>query len=380
MTLAADELNVTHSAVSRQIQHLEDVLGVPLFEGPKNKLRLTEAGSTLLSGLVSAFDQIDMSVRSVADTEDGSLDVSCPGTFTMRWLIPRLYRFQAEYPNIEVRLTASSRPVDFTRDGFDVAIRVGTAPWPQGAEVIALFPEQTGPVLSPSLEKTVAENFAGVPQLHTRTRLRAWGDWLSRSGAAGRDRNARGIRAFLFHAGGCERGPRCLRRAVALCDRRHPLRPPHRPTGFHRQRPSLRGAAARPAESKIGVVLRMAAEGSAGLLGLAPGPDGLERFSLLRNRRTAPSLCFFAIPDGKPLRTFPGIALDAAIVSQAYIVFSRPLYVPHLCPRIRSTKEKTAAIKIGAALMDEALRCAISDADEFGEIGEVDDDIPSTRC
>lgn len=183
MTLAADELNVTHSAVSRQIQHLEDVLGVPLFEGPKNRLRLTEAGSTLLSGLTTAFDQIDMSVRSVADAEDGSLDVSCPGTFTMRWLIPRLYRFQAEYPNIEVRLTASSRPVDFTRDGFDVAIRVGAAPWPEGAEVIALFPEQTGPVLSPSLAKTVAENFAGVSQLHTRTRLRAWGDWLSRSGA-----------------------------------------------------------------------------------------------------------------------------------------------------------------------------------------------------
>lgn len=183
MTLAANELNVTHSAVSRQIQHLEDVLGVPLFEGPKNRLRLTDAGSTLLSGLTSAFDQIDMSVRSVADAEDGSLDVSCPGTFTMRWLIPRLYRFQAEYPNIEVRLTASSRPVDFTRDGFDVAIRVGAAPWPEGAEVIALFPEQTGPVLSPSLAKTVAENFAGVSQLHTRTRLRAWGDWLSRSGA-----------------------------------------------------------------------------------------------------------------------------------------------------------------------------------------------------
>lgn len=182
MTLAADELNVTHSAVSRQIQHLEDVLGVPLFEGPKNRLRLTEAGSTLLSGLSSAFDQIDMSVRSVADAEDGSLDVSCPGTFTMRWLIPRLYRFQAEYPNIEVRLTASSRPVDFTRDGFDVAIRVGTAPWPEGAEVIALFPEQTGPVLAPSLAKAVVENFAGIPQLHTRTRLRAWGDWLSRSG------------------------------------------------------------------------------------------------------------------------------------------------------------------------------------------------------
>jgi DNA-binding transcriptional LysR family regulator len=72
--------------------------------------------------------------------------------------------------------------VDFARDGFDVAIRVGTAPWPEGAEVIALFPEQTGPVLAPSLAETVATHFAGMPVLHTRTRLRAWGDWLARSG------------------------------------------------------------------------------------------------------------------------------------------------------------------------------------------------------
>lgn len=182
MTLAAEELNVTHSAVSRQIQHLENVLGIPLFEGPKNRLRLTEGGATLLSGLTAAFDQMDMSVRSVADTEDGPLDVSCPGTFTMRWLIPRLYRFQAEYPDIEVRLSASSKPVDFSRDGFDVAIRVGTAPWPDGADVIPLFPEQTGPVLAPSLFAGSTQDLDGFPQLHTRTRLRAWGDWLARSG------------------------------------------------------------------------------------------------------------------------------------------------------------------------------------------------------
>ena len=184
MTLAADELNVTHSAVSRQIQLIEDVLGVPLFEGPKNRLRLTEAGTSLLSGLTSAFDQIDMAVRSVADTEDGALDVSCPGTFTMRWLIPRLYKFQAEYPDIDVRLTASSKPVDFARDGFDVAIRVGTPPWPQGADVIPLFPEQTGPVLASALAESSAGDFSGLPILHTRTRLRAWGDWLARSGTA----------------------------------------------------------------------------------------------------------------------------------------------------------------------------------------------------
>ena len=182
MTRAAEELNVTHSAVSRQIQHLEQVLGVPLFEGPKNRLRLTDAGTTLLAGLVKAFDQIDMSVRSVADTEQGPLDVSCPGTFTMRWLIPRLYRFQAEFPEIEVRLTASSRPVDFSRDGFDVAIRVGAPPWPKGADVIGLFPEQTGPVLAPPLAAASPSVLEGVTQLHTRTRLRAWDDWHACSG------------------------------------------------------------------------------------------------------------------------------------------------------------------------------------------------------
>jgi LysR family glycine cleavage system transcriptional activator len=182
MTLAAEELNVTHSAISRQVQHLEDILGTALFEGPKNRLRLTDAGTRLLSGLVSAFDQIDSSVRSVADTEDGALDVSCPGTFTMRWLIPRLYRFKAEYPDIDVRLTASSRAVDFSRDGFDVAIRVGTAPWPPGADVIPLFPEQTGPVLASALAQIAASDFSGLPLLHTRTRLQAWGDWLARSG------------------------------------------------------------------------------------------------------------------------------------------------------------------------------------------------------
>ncbi|MBN8938974.1 MAG: LysR family transcriptional regulator [Rhizobiales bacterium] len=182
MTLAAEELHVTHSAISRQVQHLQEVLGVALFEGPKNALRLTEAGRRLLPGLVSAFDQMDMAVRLVADTEDGPLDVSCPGTFTMRWLIPRLYRFQAAHPGIEVRLTASAGPVDFGRDGFDVAIRAGAGPWPGGAEVFHLFAEQIGPVLAPSLMRPARPHLAGVTLLHARTRPRSWPDWCARSG------------------------------------------------------------------------------------------------------------------------------------------------------------------------------------------------------
>lgn len=182
MARAAEELNVTHSAISRQVQQLEDLLGVALFEGPKNALRLTDAGRTLLSGLTSAFDQIDMSVRMVADSEDGPLDVSCLGTLTMRWLIPRLHRFQEVHSSIEVRLTASDNPVDFERDGFDVAIRVGRDPWPDGCALMPLFGEQVGLVVAPALWEQAGENPANIPALHTKTRLFAWTAWLERSG------------------------------------------------------------------------------------------------------------------------------------------------------------------------------------------------------
>jgi DNA-binding transcriptional LysR family regulator len=142
-------------------------------------LRLTEAGRTLLPGLTAALDQIDTAVRLVADTEEGPLDVSCLGTFTMRWLIPRLYRFQAANPGIEVRLTSSYRPVDFGRDGFDVAIRVGSGPWPEDAEIVSLFRERVGPVLPPQLAQAAAQDFAGLPILHTRTRPHAWSQWCA---------------------------------------------------------------------------------------------------------------------------------------------------------------------------------------------------------
>lgn len=198
MTLAAEELNVTHSAISRQVQHLEDVLGVALFEGPKNRMALTEAGAQLLAGLSTAFNQIDLSVRAIADTEDGPLDVSCPGTFTMRWLIPRLYRFRDAHPEIEVRLSASSRAVDFSRDGFDVAIRAGAGPWPEDAERHDLFAEKTGPVAAPSLAGKVATDFSKLRLLHSRTRRHAFAQWSERSGVSVNDRSGDEYEHFYF--------------------------------------------------------------------------------------------------------------------------------------------------------------------------------------
>jgi DNA-binding transcriptional LysR family regulator len=85
------ELGVAHGAVSRQVRHLETVLGVRLFEGPKNRLALADAGRASLPHLTAALDLMEAGVRGVADEEAGTLDVSRLGTLTMRWLIPRLH-------------------------------------------------------------------------------------------------------------------------------------------------------------------------------------------------------------------------------------------------------------------------------------------------
>ncbi|MGV3491182.1 MAG: LysR substrate-binding domain-containing protein [Devosia sp.] len=198
MTLAAEELNVTHSAISRQVQHLQEVLGVALFEGPRNRLELTEAGIRLLAGLGSAFDQMDLAVRTVADSAEGPLDVSCPGTFTMRWLIPRLYRFRDSHPGIEVRLSAPSRPVDFQRDGVDVAIQPGRGPFPATVLATEMFAERIGPVLAPALAKRARDGFAGLTLLHSRTRRHAWRDWAERAGVSVRDSEGVEYEHFYF--------------------------------------------------------------------------------------------------------------------------------------------------------------------------------------
>lgn len=186
---AAEELGVTYSAISRQIRGLEDYLEVELLEGPRNRLRLTAAAQDMLPDLTRAFDAIEDAVDRVARRGRRHLDVSCLGTLAMRWLIPRLFDFQAKQPEIEVRLTTADGPVDFDRQALDVAIRVGgEARGP--CQRAPLFADRVGPVLSAVLAARSAiskpEDLAALPLLHTRTRPNAWPDWLERNGLPSR--------------------------------------------------------------------------------------------------------------------------------------------------------------------------------------------------
>lgn len=184
---AARELNLTHGAISRQMKSLEAHLGVRLFRRLNRRVELTEAGEAFLPAARTALDVVEASAaRLAAATRHGPLVVSCLPTLMMRWLIPRLYDFNARHPSIDVRLSASSAPVDFAREGVDVAIRIGSASWPDGIEAHAFMKEEIGPVCSPGLlqrrKLRRPDDLAVHALLHTETRADAWADWLTRSG------------------------------------------------------------------------------------------------------------------------------------------------------------------------------------------------------
>ena len=186
---AARELNLTHGAISRQMKSLETHLGVRLFRRLNRRVELTEAGVAFLPAARTALDVVEASAARLSTaTRQGPLVVSCLPTFMMRWLIPRLYDFNARHPAIDVRLSASSAPVDFAREGVDVAIRIGAGPWPEGIEAHAFMNEEIGPVCSPALaQRRKLRRPADLGQhtlLHTETRADAWPDWLARSRTA----------------------------------------------------------------------------------------------------------------------------------------------------------------------------------------------------
>ena len=185
MKLAAGELGVTYGAISRQVRGLEDVLGVRLFDGPRNKLVPTRVALDLQPALQTAFDDIERALDQVVNPERRVLDLSCLSTFSMRWLIPRLFDFQERHPDIEVRLTADDGLVDFSRQRHDLAIRVGAGPW-GNAQAIILFEDCVGPVLSPELvtgdDIQSWDDLKSLPLLHTKTRRSAWRDWCAAQG------------------------------------------------------------------------------------------------------------------------------------------------------------------------------------------------------
>ena len=126
---AAQELNVTPAALSHQIKSLEAFLGTRLFDRRTRAVELTAAGAAIYPGLHAAFGQIRQALSTLETlASDSVLVVSSPPGFTAKWLAPRVYRFMAGNPEIDVRIASNQARANFTTDGVDVAIRNSLGP------------------------------------------------------------------------------------------------------------------------------------------------------------------------------------------------------------------------------------------------------------
>jgi LysR family transcriptional regulator, glycine cleavage system transcriptional activator len=185
-TKAANELHVTHGAISRQVQTLEAWLDLPLFERHNRRVVLTEAGATYLAEVGAALDRIALATaRQVERSEHRLLRVNALATFAMRWLIPRLSAFQLAHPATEVRLTTSNAPLQRLSDPFDVAIRGG--PDQVAGHIAQLFLTETRlPVCSPALLARLPlrrpEDLRQHTLLHAATLPEVWPQWLLSAG------------------------------------------------------------------------------------------------------------------------------------------------------------------------------------------------------
>ena len=186
-TAAANELSLTHSAISRQLKALQDQIGVVLLHRDGKGLALTPAGKDYAASTREYLhDLARASLKIRAAGEQSSLNLAVLSAFGAYWLLPRLRQFTTLHPDITVNLATRLSPFDFSREPFDAAIHFGGQNWP-GVAYMNLGPEEIIPAAAPAflpLGTVPPANILAMPLLHLESRPGAWEDWFSRHGCA----------------------------------------------------------------------------------------------------------------------------------------------------------------------------------------------------
>ncbi|MFT3848431.1 MAG: transcriptional regulator GcvA [Propionivibrio sp.] len=180
---AAEELNLTHSAVSHQIRALQSELGITLFEKSGRGLMLTEQARGYVQRIESAFKEIEEATLDVTTHNRHRLRISTIPSFAARWLLPRLGDFIATCPDVDVEVQSSQRAADVKGGEVDIGIRFDTGPHP-GLYSERLMHDWLFPVCSPEFAEKYALRDAsgidGVPLMHSERE--PWSSWFPAAG------------------------------------------------------------------------------------------------------------------------------------------------------------------------------------------------------
>lgn len=184
---AAEELNLTQSAVSRQIQQLEEALGLSLFSRTRQRVVLTDVGRMYATHVRNTLAELSDATRQAIALSgtSGVLNLAVLPTFGTRWLIPRMRAFFAQHPDVTVNFGVRLVPFDFASEPFDAAIHFGQPHWP-GALCDHLLDEECVPVCSPDYRERekirTPADLTRATLLQQSTRSTAWAEWFAEVG------------------------------------------------------------------------------------------------------------------------------------------------------------------------------------------------------
>ena len=176
---AANELHVTHAAVSHQVKALEDFLQTRLFDRLTRSIKLTAEAGIYYQDAKKALDIIETSTATFFQGQiSGVLKISVAPSFATRWLLPKLVDFQKQYEGLKVQLEPSIEVIDFQQNDLDLAIRHGKGRWP-GLKSVKLFDELLVPVAAPALVNSISNDaFRMGTLVGASPRKHEWKNWV----------------------------------------------------------------------------------------------------------------------------------------------------------------------------------------------------------
>ncbi len=190
---AAEELNVTPGAVSRQIQSLEQFLGKALFHRHHKRIELTAVGRQYLAEISLPLEKISAaSNRLRSEPRRNVISICAYPTFAIRWLIPRWAALYEAFPDLDIQLTTSLNPADFDEQGFDISIDVmAEGSERKGYQIDKLLDVDIYPVCSPEIASriTSVDDLANFNLLHESPRPTDWPRWCAEAGITHLDPN-----------------------------------------------------------------------------------------------------------------------------------------------------------------------------------------------